>query len=34
MLNATGVLKMGKDYNTWDKIKKRLLTSWKDETLT
>ena len=32
-LNETGTLKMGTDYNTMDRIKKRLMKSYKDETL-
>ena len=34
LLNSTGVLKMGKDYNSMARIKKRLSTSWSNETWT
>ena len=34
LVNSTGILKMGKDFNTFSKIKKRVLTSWKNETWT
>ena len=34
IVNSTGVLKMGKDYNTVARIKKRIQTSWQNQSLT
>ena len=34
LVNSTGILKMGKDFNSLARIKKRMLTSWENETWT